>query len=184
MSMSQTPETIGYSSCLQDNHFQTLCVVELGEDLTSSAKAVDRGRHTRVDGDLQEDLPDLVTGDAVGQRGLDVRAQFMWPVEYRCHGQIQHAARLAAQAVAPPHRTPAVLGDEILQGAGEVIGFGDRFVYVILTENFGTDFAAPLIGFAVQCCPPLVALLTARSLRWTSNGPAWPRPGARRCYWG
>ena len=49
-----------------DFHHELLAVIQFGECLAGDAKAVDRGRHAGIDGNLQEYLPDFVAGDTVG----------------------------------------------------------------------------------------------------------------------
>src|SRR4051794_4419289 len=83
-------------------------LVHLGKDLARDAKTVDAGRDARIAGDLHEDLADFVLADAVDQRTLDMHPQFMWPVQDRDHGEVEHAAGFARQLLAAPDRAPAI----------------------------------------------------------------------------
>ena len=114
-------------------------LIEFGEHLAGDAEAVDRGGDAGVDADLQEDLADLLARHAVVERAPDVGAQFLRPVEHGDHRQVQHAAGLERQPVATPHRTPAVLGDQILKRFVEFVRIGRRRVDVRLAEHGRAD---------------------------------------------
>ena len=67
---------------------------------------VEHHRRAGIEPDVQEDLADLLARDAVGDGATDMTAQFVLAVQDRQHRQIEHAARLAVEAFAPPHRAP------------------------------------------------------------------------------
>src|SRR3954468_10671684 len=77
------------------------------EGVARDAEAVDPSRNAAIDGDLQEDLLDLLLGKAVFQRRLDVQLQLMGAVERADHRQIDNAAAATVKAGAGPKRAPA-----------------------------------------------------------------------------
>ena len=79
----------------------------LGERIPRDPEAVDRGRDSGVDADLEEDLADLLAGDAVGERTPDVGAQFLRPVEHGDHREVQHASGLQRQVRRDPTPRPS-----------------------------------------------------------------------------
>src|SRR3954462_5323653 len=100
---------------MTDTASVTSTLVQFREHFARDSETVDAGRRAGIDGDLHEDFANLVPGYAVGQRALDVRPQFVWSVEDRNHREVQHAARLARQFIAAPHRPPAVLREQFLK---------------------------------------------------------------------
>ena len=98
---------------------QPALLVHRGEHLARLLeRRVGRG-HAAVDRGLQQDLADLVLGDAVAERGAHVQLELLLAVQRGQHGEVEQAPGLARQARPIPHGTPAVLGDQILIGPGE-----------------------------------------------------------------
>ena len=80
---------------------------------------------------MQQDFLDFFDGHAVGQCTFDVQLDFSGTVERGQHGEVKHAAGLAAQAVAGPGIAPAPFGGDVLESHRKVIGFGNGAVHVI-----------------------------------------------------
>jgi len=76
--------------------------VQFLEGLAGDAEAVDPGWDAAVDGDLQQDLFDLIAGDAVLDCGLDVQLELVRAVEGADHRQVGDAAAAAVEAGAGP----------------------------------------------------------------------------------
>src|SRR6516165_3578920 len=70
---------------------RALLALQLLEGLARVAEGVDPRRHAAIDRDLQQDFLDLVPGQAVLQRALDVQLQFVGPVERAEHRKIYGA---------------------------------------------------------------------------------------------
>src|SRR5215831_17285077 len=116
--------------------------LRLLEHLARDPEAVDCRRHAAVDGGLEEDLADLVLGDAVRERAAHVRLQLVRSVQRRQHREVQHAPDLARQTRPAPDGAPAVLGDKLLQRPRE-LGYGrERCVDVPIAENRPTRLFA------------------------------------------
>src|SRR5262249_32743442 len=82
--------------------------------------AVDRGRDAAVDGRVHQDLAQLVLGDPVIDGALDVPPDLLGASEGDQHGDREHAAGAAGNALAPPDRAEAVPRHQLLELAGEV----------------------------------------------------------------
>src|SRR5260370_14413872 len=108
--------------------------VDFGEHFARDAEAVDARGHAGIDRHLHEDFANLVLGHAVDQRALDVHPQFMRPVEDRDHGKIEHAAGLARQLLAAPHRAPAIFGNQFLERLVEIVGVFERIGDIFLAQ--------------------------------------------------
>src|SRR6266446_443600 len=85
------------------------------EDVAGGLEGVEAGRDAAIDGDLQEDLLDLLLGEAVGQRAVDMQLELGPAIERRQHGEVQHRTRLLRQARACPDIAPAILGGDVLE---------------------------------------------------------------------
>src|SRR5438105_10591744 len=123
-----------------------LRLVQFREHFARDAKAVDAGGHAGIDRNLHEDFADFVAADPVGQRALDVHAQLVRPVEDRDHGEVEHAAGLARQFVAAPHRAPAIFGDQFLERPVEIVDVLQRIVDIGLAEHGFAHFQALVVG--------------------------------------
>ena len=142
-----------------------LSLVDFGEHFARDAETVDAGGHAGIDRDLHEDFADLVLGDAVGQRALDVRAQFVRPVEDRDHGEVEHAAGLARQFLAAPDRAPAIFGEQFLERLVEVVDVLQGVVDIGLAEHGFANFQALVVRFLVHDVSLCVFTVRRRTLR-------------------
>src|SRR5512134_1523026 len=125
-----------------------LLCLDLVERLARVAEGVDAGRHAAIDRHLKQDFLDLVLGEAVLQRTLDMELQLMRPVQRAEHRQIDDAAGSLVHARPGPQRAPAELGRPFGHGAGELISARNRLVDVVLAENLFTDLEALFEQFA------------------------------------
>jgi hypothetical protein len=66
------------------------------------------------------------------------------PVQNRDHRQIEHAAGLARQFLAAPHRAPAVFGHQFLERLVEIIGVFQGVGDIGLAQHRLADFQ-PLV---------------------------------------
>ena len=78
--------------------------------------------YAAVDRGLQEHLLDLVDGEPVGARGPQVQGQLLVVAAGDQRGEGDHRAAAPVEAGAGPDRAPGVLGDELLEVAGELGG--------------------------------------------------------------
>src|SRR6185436_2303098 len=118
--------------------------IDFGECLAREAHRIDSGGQAAVDSHLQEDLADLFTGDAIGERGLDVQLELVRPVEGADHREIDQAPIAPLEARAAPDAAPAILGRELLHRPAEVVRSGERLLDVLLAEHGLADFQPAL----------------------------------------
>ena len=77
----------------------------------------------------------------------------MRAVERRHHGEVDDAAGRARELLARPDLSPAVLGDELLQRAGEVVGGREGTIDILVADHRAADLEAGFIGFCVRHAP-------------------------------
>src|SRR5882724_8363393 len=93
------------------------------------------GGHSSVDSGLEQNFFEVAGFEVVGQACADVESEFL-PAAERCgHSQHQKAAGPVAEAGAGPNGAPGIASYQFLELAVEVIGVGDGFVDVLLTEH-------------------------------------------------
>ena len=68
-------------------------------------------------------------------RARDVQLQLMRPVQPAEHRQVEHAAGLARQFLAAPHRAPAIFGEHFLERAVEIVDVLQGVVDIGLAEH-------------------------------------------------
>src|SRR5690606_19202212 len=90
-------------------------LAHLLEYLVGVTRGLDGSGHSAVDGDLQNDLLQLIWGEAVANCAAHVQLELGYLAERRDHAEVDEAALARLDAVAGPDRAPAVLGDEFLQ---------------------------------------------------------------------
>src|SRR6185312_9193020 len=83
------------------------------EDAACGLEGIEAGRDAAIDRDLQEDLLDLLLGEAVVQRAVDMQLELGAAVERRQHGEVQHRAALFGEARSRPGIAPAILGGDV-----------------------------------------------------------------------
>src|SRR3954453_21832651 len=124
--------------------------VDLREHLARDPKTVDRSRHATIDCDLHQDLADLVAADAVGECALQMRAEFVLTIEDRDHRDVEHAAGLARQLLAAPHRAPAIFVEHLLKRTVEIVDALQSVVDIGLAEHRFADFQALVVHLLVH----------------------------------
>src|SRR5699024_3314789 len=88
----------------------------------------------------------LVARAAVAQRAAQVQAELGAAVEGADHRQVEQALVAARERVAAPAGAPAVLGDQALEVAREVVGLGvgQGLVDVVRPDDLAPDLQAAL----------------------------------------
>src|SRR5207244_1235599 len=93
-------------------------------------EAVHTDRDTAIDGDLREHRPDLIGRKPVAKRPANVRLEFLHLAERSNHSEIEDRALARAQRVVAPGLSPAILSDDALEIAVEVVGTLERAIHV------------------------------------------------------
>src|SRR5256712_12740944 len=131
------------------------------------------GGHAAVDRGLQQDLLDLVLGEAVVQGAVEMELQLMLLAERGQHAEVQHRAHLARQPGPVPDVVPAVGVEQLGELAVEVVNPGHRLVDPLGAEHVATCFQAAPVALLVV---PLVHFASVEG--WISR-PGGARAGAR-----
>ena len=100
--------------------------VLLVADLLGDAERGVGGGHAAVDRGLQQDLLDLVHGQAVAAGGAQVQRQLLVVAAGDQRGERDHRAAAPVEPGPGPDPAPGVLGDQLLELAGEVGGSRQR----------------------------------------------------------
>src|ERR1043166_10259764 len=115
------------------------------ERLARQPEVLDARGYAAIDRDLQQHLGDFLLGDAVLDRALHVRLELVMAVERGEHGEVEHAARAPVEAGPVPDRAPAILGDEVLHRAIEVVRGGDLRVDVVGAQYLAAHFEPAIV---------------------------------------
>src|SRR5262249_47589984 len=114
------------------------------------AKAVHADRDPTVDRDLGQHRTDLIGREAVAQRAANVGLEFLHFPERGDHAEIEDGALARAQRVVAPGFTPAILGDEALEIAVEVVGALERAIDIVLAEHLAAHAETAVIGVLIH----------------------------------
>src|SRR6516225_11354290 len=98
------------------------CLLALIQYRFSYAEAVHADRDPAVDRDLSQHRADFIGREPVAQRAANMDLEFLHFPERGDHAEIENGALARGQRVVAPGFTPAILGDEALEIAVEVIG--------------------------------------------------------------
>src|SRR5262245_5927631 len=128
--------------------------VDFGERLARDAHRVDAGRNAAVDGDLQEDLADLLARDAVRERALHVQLELVRAIERGDHGEVDQTPVAPLETWPAPDAAPAVLGRELLHRLAELVRRGERAIHVVVAEHGLAYFEAAPIELLVHVLFP------------------------------
>ena len=150
-------------------------------DLVERFSRIPEGINSRwnaaIHADLKQDFLDLVLGDAVLQRSLDVQLEFVGPAQRPEHRQIDDAAGAAVETRPGPQCAPAEFGRPLRHRPGEFVGAGDRLVDVVFAKHFLADLQSlveqlahhwflPLFEYCVfKACGSAVRPHQARDVR-------------------
>src|SRR5215469_17517647 len=126
----------GYRNDIDRALSEQLCGLrKTTQDLRSHGERTVGRWDTRVDGDLQQDLADLVGSQAVAQRGSGMHGKFFVLSQRGEGGQGDHASLGPGQAGPVPDLAPGVARNEVLERGCEVGRVGDGSVDVLVSQN-------------------------------------------------
>ena len=138
-----------------------------------------------IDRDLDQHRADLVRRHAVVERAAHVGLEFLHAAERCDHAEVEDRALARRQRVVAPGLAPAVLRDDALEVAVEVVDIGHRLVDVFIAGDLAAHLHADVVGFLVHEILPLI-VFSLPPVRLPSASPAWSRcrrgrAGGRRC---
>src|SRR5712691_3915036 len=156
----------------------------LAQNRFRDAEAIDPDRNTAIYRDLGEHRANLVGAQPVAERAADVGLELLHLAERGDHSEVEDRALARGQRLVAPGFAPAILGDDALKIAVEVVGALERAVDVLLAEHLAAHGEAAVVGVLVHgVIPP--AFVRARGApragcrslaRETSSPPSPHRP--------
>src|SRR3954470_19313318 len=154
------------------------------DDRLGVAEAVDATWDAAIDRDLDQHRADLVWRHAVVQRAADMGLELFHPAERGDHAEVEDRALARRQRVVAPGLAPAILRDDALEVAVEVVDVRHRLVDVFVAGDLAAHLHADVVGFLIHEILPIVFSLPPARL--PSVSPTWSRcragrAGGRRC---
>src|SRR5260221_4656849 len=120
------------------------------EDLLGAAEGGHRCGHAAIDGGLQEDLLDLVLGEAVVEGAADVQLELVLLAERAQHAEVQHRARFARQPGTVPDVVPTVGIEQVGEFAVEIVDACHPLVDPFGAEHLAARLQACVVAFLVR----------------------------------
>ena len=118
------------------------------------AEAIDPDRDAAIDRDLREHRADLVRRQSVAQRAANVRCELLHLPERRDHAEIEDRALARAERVVAPGLAPAILRDDALKVAVEIVGALERAIDIFLTKHLAAHRETAVIVSLSMVIPP------------------------------
>src|SRR5262249_4246130 len=102
------------------------------DDRLGVAEAIDAARDAAIDRDLDQHRADFVRRHAVVERAADVGLELLHAAERSDHAEIEDRALARLQRVVAPRLAPAILRDDTLEVAVEVVDVRHRLVDIFV----------------------------------------------------
>src|SRR5262245_48737170 len=105
------------------------------DDRPGGAEAVDADRNAAVDRDLGEHRAQLVGRETVAQSAADMALKLLHLAERRDHAEVEDRALARAQGVVAPRLAPAILGQDALKIAVEVVDIVEGAIDIFVAQH-------------------------------------------------
>src|SRR5262245_25824278 len=126
----------------------------LVDDLAGDPEAVDPDREPAIGRDLREHGADLVGGEPVAQRPAGVALELLHFPERRDHAEVENRALARAERRIAPDLAPAVLRQDALEVAVEVIEAIQRAIHIGVTQHLAAHGHAFVVSLLVHLSLP------------------------------
>ena len=103
-----------------------------------------------IDRDLDQHRADFVRRHAVVERAAHVGLEFLHAAERGDHAEVEDRALARRQRVVAPGLAPAILRDDALEVAVEVVDVRHRLVDVFVAGDLAAHLHADVVGFLVH----------------------------------
>src|SRR4029079_4913267 len=124
------------------------------DDRLGVAEAIDAARDAAIDRDLDQHCADFVRRHAVVERAADVGLELLHPAKRGNHAEVEDRAFARRQRVVAPGLAPAILRDDTLEVAIEVVDVRHRLVDVFIAGDLAAHLHACVVGFLVHANSP------------------------------
>src|SRR5882757_248362 len=119
-------------------------------DLAGDPEAVDPDWHTAIGRDLGQHGADLVGGESIAQRPAGVGLELLHLAERRDHAEVENRALARRQRRVAPGLAPAILGDDALEVAVEVVDALHGAIDVSFAQHLAAHDHAAVVGLLVH----------------------------------
>src|SRR5262249_29832663 len=136
----------------------------LVDDLAGDPEAVDPDWEPAIGGDLREHGADLVGREAVAQRPASVALELLHLAERCDHAEVENRALARAERRVGPDLAPAVLSEDTLEVAVEVVETIERAVHIGVTQHLAAHGQAFVVSLLVHLSLPLLTRYSPSSL--------------------
>src|SRR4051794_12409072 len=120
------------------------------DDLAGDPEAVDPDWHTAIRGDLGQHGADLVGGQAIAQRPAGMGLELLHLAECRDHTEVEDRALARRQRRVAPGLAPAILGDDALEVAVEVVDALHGAIDIFVAQHLAAHGHAAVVGLLVH----------------------------------
>src|SRR5262249_34253458 len=121
-----------------------------GEHRLGQAEAIHPHRDAAIDRDLGEHGANLVRREPVAQGAPHVGLEFLHLAERGNHAEVEYRALARRERVVAPGLAPAILGDDALEIAVEIIGALERAIDILGAEHLATHDKPAVIDVLVH----------------------------------
>src|SRR5262245_54417483 len=125
----------------------------LVDDLAGDPEAIDPDRKPAIGGDLREHGADLVRREPVAQRAAGVALELLHLPERRDHAEIEDRALTRGERRIAPDLAPAILGQDALEVAVEVVEAVQRAIHISVTQHLAAHGQALVVSLLVHLTP-------------------------------
>src|SRR4051812_11409039 len=143
--LPDTPRWPGWSSMAL-----LLVLLPRLDDRLGVAEAIDAARNAAIDRDLDQHRADFIRRHAVVERAADVGLELLHPAKRGNHAEVEDRALARWQRVVAPGLAPAILRDDTLEVAIEVVGVRHRLIDVFIAGDLAAHLHADVVGFLVH----------------------------------
>src|SRR5262245_40692792 len=134
-------------------HLALLCVAQRA---SGDPEAIDTDRDPAIDGDLGEHGANFVGREPVAQGTAHVGLEFLHLPERGDHAELEDRAFARLERVVAPRLTPALLGDEALEVAVDIVGAFELPLDVLLAQYLAAHGETAVIGVLVHGSLPVL----------------------------
>src|SRR4030095_6962672 len=125
----------------------------LVDDLAGGPEAIDPDREPAIGRDLREHGADLVGGKSVAQRPAGVALELLHFPKRRDHAEVEDRALARAERWIAPDLAPAVLREDALEVAVEVVEAVQRAVHIGVAQHLAAHGHALVVSLLVHLTP-------------------------------
>src|SRR5262245_1071403 len=151
-SSSLTPNAAGFCGSAQGPDSSSFFM--LVDDLAGGPEAIHPDREPAIGGDLREHGADLVGGEPVAQRPAGVALELLHFPTRRDPPEIEDRALARAERRVAPDLAPAVLREDALEVAVEVVEAVERTIHIGVAQHLAAHGHALVVSLLVHLSLP------------------------------